>query len=84
MGEDGAECIEGVGMLNFMGWPLDQSDENWPAVRRNTRKAHQVWGNLGKLIWREGADNFVLDFFTGQWCRRFYSLGQRPGCCWRQ
>ena len=42
---------------------LDRSDDDWPAVRRNVSKAHQVWIWLGKLLWREGADPLVSEMF---------------------
>ena len=51
-GEDGAECIEGVGIFKYLLWLLDQSVYNWSAVRRNIRKARQFWGRVGKLLWR--------------------------------
>ena len=39
------------------------SDKNRLAVLRNIRKVRQVWGRLGKLLRREGADPFVLEIF---------------------
>ena len=59
MGEDGGEYIEGVGIFKYLGRPLDRLDDNWRAVQRNIRNAHQLWGHLGKLLWREGEDTFV-------------------------
>ena len=37
----------------------DQSDNNWSVVLMNIRKVRKVWGRLGKLLRREGADPFV-------------------------
>ena len=51
-GEDEAERIEGVGRSNYIGRLLDRSDDNFPAVLQNIRKARQVWGRLGKLLRR--------------------------------
>ena len=62
-GEDEAECIEGVGIFKYLGRLMDRSDDNWLAFRKNTRKARQVWGNLGKLIWKEGAATYVSERF---------------------
>ena len=59
MGEEGAESIEGVDIFKYFGRPLDRSDDDWPEVLRDIRKAWQVWGWLGKLMQREGADQFV-------------------------
>ena len=59
-GEDGAECIEGVGMFKYMGRLMDRLDNNWPAVHRNIRKARQVWGILGNFLRREGVDPFFF------------------------
>ena len=54
-----SEYIEGVGIFKYLGRPLDRLDDNWRAVQRNIRNAHQLWGHLGKLLWREGEDTFV-------------------------
>ena len=42
---------------------MDQSDDNWTAVLHNTRKARQVWGRLGELLRREGAEQTLLAKF---------------------
>ena len=39
------------------------SDNDWPAVRQNFSKAHQVWIRLGKLLRREGVDSLVSAMF---------------------
>ena len=49
-----AEYIEVVETFKYIGRILYQSDDDWPAVRRNFRKAQQVWISLGKLLRREG------------------------------
>ena len=53
-GEDEAECIELVEKFKYLRWLLDRSDNYWPAVLWNIRDVQQVWGSLGKMIWREG------------------------------
>ena len=55
-GEDEAECIEGVENFKHLGRMLDRTDDDWPAVGRNIRKACQVWSCLEKMLRREGAD----------------------------
>ena len=32
---------------------MDGSDDDWPAVLRNIKKARNVWGRIGKLLRRE-------------------------------
>ena len=58
-GEDEAEHTEGVGRFKYLGRLLDRSDNDCPEVPHNTRKARQVWGRLGKIIWTEGAETTV-------------------------
>ena len=55
-GEYEAERIEGVGRFKYLGILLDRSDDNWPAVFQNISKARKLWGLLGKLPWRGGAE----------------------------
>ena len=57
--EDEAECIKGVNNFKYLGRMLYRLDGDWPVVRRNVRKAHQVWIRLGKLLQMEGADSLV-------------------------
>ena len=42
---------------------LDHFDENWPAVRQNVGKAHQVCIWLVKIIRREASDLRVSEMF---------------------
>ena len=60
---DKAEYIEGVGIFKYMERPLDRSDNDLPEVRRNIRKARQVWGRLGQLLRREGGYQLVSEMF---------------------
>ena len=61
--EDEAEFIEGVETFKYMVRMLDQSDNNYPEVRRSFGKACQVWSRLGKMIRREGVDLRVPAMF---------------------
>ena len=58
-GEEVEETIEGVAIFIYLGWYLDQSDDEWPAVRRNIGKAQQVWGILGTNLRWYGADRLT-------------------------
>ena len=62
-GDDGAVCFEGVDSFKYLGSVLYRSDEDWPAVLRNIERVRQVWGRLGKLLRREGADLIVPEKF---------------------
>ena len=54
MGEEVADCFEGVDSFKYLGRFLHRTDDNWPAVFRTIWRARQVWGRLGKLLRREG------------------------------
>ena len=41
--EDDAECIDGVNNFYYLGRILDPSDDDWPGVLQNFRKARRVW-----------------------------------------
>ena len=58
-GEKEAEQIEGVEVFKYLRRLLDRSDDDWLVVLRNISKAMQVWGRLGKLLQREGAEPAV-------------------------
>ena len=49
-GEEGDERVENVRTFRYLGRPLDQTDDDWTAVRRNIMRARSVWGRLGTLL----------------------------------
>ena len=51
-GEDEEERIEGVERFKYLVRLLERSDDDCSAFLNNIRKARQVWGRLGKLLWR--------------------------------
>ena len=53
--------MENVTAFRYLGRPLDQTDDDYTAVRWNIMRARLVWGRLGKLIRREGAEPRVLE-----------------------
>ena len=63
-GEEEMEPIKGVGGFKYLGRLMDRSDEKFTEVLRNTRKARQMWGQIGKILWREGAKTTFSDFFN--------------------
>ena len=44
--------VEGVAQFEYLGRPLDQTDDDWLAVRCNVKKARRVWGRFGKMLQR--------------------------------
>ena len=55
-GRGGEETIEGIALFKYLGRPLEQSYDSWPAVRRNIGRAQQVWSIIGVILRREGVD----------------------------
>ena len=41
-GEEGDKIVDNVPTFRYMGRPLDQRDDDWPAVRRNIICARSV------------------------------------------
>ena len=50
------EPINCVLELKYLGRILTATDENWPAVVGNLKKARISWGRLSRVLGREGAD----------------------------
>ena len=46
-GGEGYERVEGVATFRYLGRPLDQTDDDWPAVRRKIMHARPSGGDLG-------------------------------------
>ena len=63
IGGDEVDIFEGVEVLNYLGRPLERSDEGRTAVLGNIRKSRQVLGHRGKFLWRKRADTSVLSKF---------------------
>ena len=45
--------------FRYLGRILTKSDNDWPAVAGNLRKARVTWGRLARILGREGADRKV-------------------------
>ena len=61
--EEGDKRVDNVPTFRYLGRPLDQTDDDWSAVRKNIMRARSVWGRLGTLIRWEGADPKVSEIF---------------------
>ena len=55
-GGEGEDRVDNSPMLWYLGRPLDKTDEEWMAVRRNIMCARLIWGRLGTLIQHEEAE----------------------------
>ena len=62
-GGEGDERVVGVATFRYLGRPLYQMDNDWPAVHQNIMRARSVWGRLGTLLPREGVDPRVVVMF---------------------
>ena len=49
--------------FKYLGRPLDQTDDNWPAVRWNITRLGKVRERLGEFLRREGEDPRVTEMF---------------------
>ena len=83
-GEEGDEIVKNVPTFRYLGQPLDQTDDDWPAAQQNIMRARSVWGRMGTLLQQEGEATKVWKVSTGRWCRRLYCMGRRRGSFWRQ
>ena len=56
--------MEAVSEFRYLGRLLTATDDDWPAVAGNIRKARVSWGRLARVLGREGADPKVSRSFT--------------------
>ena len=55
--------LEMVTSFKYLGRVISASDNDWPEVVRNMKKARAVWRRLKRIIIREGATPWVSGFF---------------------
>ena len=48
--------MQSVTEFRYLGRVLRSTDDDWPALARNLRKARVTWGRLARILGREGAD----------------------------
>ena len=59
------KLMEAVSEFCYLGRLLTATDDDWPAVAGNIRKACVIWGRLARVLVREGADPKVSrSFYT--------------------
>ena len=57
--------MEAVSEFRYLGQLLTATDDNWPEVAGNIKKALGSWGRLARVLGREGADPKVSrNFYT--------------------
>ena len=49
------EPMEAVSEFRYLGRLLTATDDDWPAVSGNIKKARRSWGRLARVLGREGA-----------------------------
>ena len=55
--------VEAVTNFKSLGRPLDQTDYDWPAVCQNVKRSWRVYGRLGNMLRRKGADSKAAVIF---------------------
>ena len=55
--------MRSVTEFQYLGRVLTATDDEWPAVAGNIRKAQVSWGHLARVLGREGADPKVSHSF---------------------
>ena len=57
--------MKAVAEFQYLGRVLTATDDDWPAVAGNIRKARVSWGRLARVLGQEGADPKVSrSFYT--------------------
>ena len=52
-----------VSSFRYLGKTLSSTDNDWPAVGWNLWRAQEKWGQLTKILGREGADKRMTGWF---------------------
>ena len=55
--------VKSVKEFRYLGRILTSTDDEWPAVTRNLKRARATWGRLARILGREGADPKVSHNF---------------------
>ena len=72
--------LKTVPSFKYVGRILTAGGDDWPAVAGNLGKARKSWGQLKRILSREGAYNRVLGKNLRRWSSRYCCLGRRRGC----
>ena len=55
--------IERIKEFKYLGRILEESDDDWPALQSNLKKARAKWGRIGRILSREQANPRVMATF---------------------
>ena len=55
--------IETVTEFKYLGRVLASDDDDWPAVKANIHKARKRWGQVARILSREGATTSTMAYF---------------------
>ena len=55
--------LEAVPSFKYLGRIMMEGDEDWPAVAENLVKARKIWGQLTRILIREGVDKRISGTF---------------------
>ena len=84
-GREVDDRVEVVATFRCPGSTLDQTHDDYLAMRRNIMREMLVWCILGTLLRREGADPRVVEMFYRGWSKQYYFIVQKSGsfrCQW--
>ena len=59
----GGKEIETVKQFKYLGRVLSEDDDDWPAIQANIQKARKRWGQVAKILAKEGATSGTMAYF---------------------
>ena len=71
--------MKAVTEFRYLGRLLTATDDDWPAVAGNIRKARVSWGRLARVLGREGADPKVSRSFYTDVTQQVFLFGRICG-----
>ena len=60
-GREGDALVEGVANFKYLGRNLDQTDDDWLALKWNVKQVCRVWGVSLLMLRRDRADTKVVE-----------------------
>ena len=65
--------------FKYLGRIMTAGDDDWPAVAGNLGKARKSWGQLQRILSREGQTRECRGTFLRRWFNRYCCLGRILG-----
>ena len=72
--------LEAVHRFKYLGGIMTAGDDDWPAVAGNLLKTRKSWGQMKRILSREGEDKRLSGTFSKRWFNRCCCLRRRCGC----